>query len=67
MSKSPSPIKETDYPTRMSVNDFNDLLLDKSTVLLASLLNKYGTENSDELLHDAVAIAKKLIIKCNEL
>lgn len=66
MSKSPSPIKEADYPTRMSVNAFNDLLLDKSTVLLASLLNKYGTENSDELLHDAITIAKKLIIKCNE-
>lgn len=66
MSKLPPSVKETIYPIRMSVNEFNDLLLNTSTVLLASLLNKYGTENSDELLNDAITIAKKLIIKCNE-
>ena len=41
-------------------------LLTIATTLLASLLNKYGSENSDDLINDAVRCAKKLINKCNE-
>lgn len=48
------------------IEDTTYCLLTTAIPLLASLLNKYGTENSDELVDDAVRIAKQLINKCNE-
>ena len=51
-----------DYSTG---KQFNNSLLEISTVLLAAILSKYGTDNSDDLIVEAVNIGKKLIKECD--